>query len=115
MKTLNRIISLMILFSLFGCNPPKESSKPDYLSEEYQFEKDCIGIFSFARDLTEQSDPDLFQSLTKAQNDFYLKRPSGYFPYKHIETSKFLHKQRMEEEGESYLKGKLESCGFSEA
>ena len=95
-------------------NPRPPSSRPDYGSDEYQYEKDCIGILSYARDLYERKDPDLFRSLTDTQNEFFLKRPSGYFPSKHIETSKFLHKQRMGERGNTYLVKTLESCGFAE-
>lgn len=86
----------------------------EYESTEYQYEKNCIGIFSHARDIAAQSDRKRFVALTNAQNAFYLKRPQGYFPTAHIQASKFLHKQRIGEKGQSYLLKTLESCGFVE-
>jgi hypothetical protein len=81
---------------------------------EYKYEKECIGTLSYARDYTFDSDKqEAYRSLTSLQNDFYLKRPWGYFPSMHITAWKLMVKMRTEEKGISYLNSTLRECGWT--
>ena len=109
---LHRILSVLVLV---GCvwSAPSVAYHDKNFSEEYQFEKDCVALLSLARDLTfnAEGNTEKYKVLTNAQNKLYLKHPSGHFSPKHIDAAKFLHKQRLNEKGQSYLQKGLRECG----
>ena len=83
------------------------------LTPQYSKEKRCIAALSLARDFAETNgDRIRFKKLTEFQNKIYLKHPSGHFRTKHVKVDKILHKQRLKEKGQSYLKNELEKCGW---
>lgn len=82
---------------------------------QYQKEKNCIAAFSLARDIASNAgETKRLKELTAAQNEIYLSRPSGYFKPKHIDTMKFLYKQRIQKNGLSALTTELNNCGWKE-
>jgi hypothetical protein len=85
-------------------------------SPEYKYEKDCIGTLSYARDYAfDSGQQNAYKLLTSLQNDFYLKRPQGYFPSMHITAWKILVKNRTKERGMNYLNSSLKKCGWTGA
>jgi len=109
-----RILSVLVLI---GCvwSKPSIAYHDKKFSEEYQFEKNCVALLSLARDLTfdAEGNTEKYKVLSNVQNKFYLKHPSGHFSLKHIDAAKFLHKQRLNEKGESYLQKGLRECGIN--
>lgn len=99
---LHRISSVLVLI---GCvwSAPCIAYHDKNFSEEYQFEKDCVALLSLARDLTfnAEGNSDKYKALTNTQNNLYVKHPSGHFSPEHIDVAKFLHKQRLNEQGQS--------------
>ena len=90
------------------------SADHHFESVEYQYEKNCVGTLSFARDYTfDSGQKNAFRSLTSFQNEFYLKRPNGYFPSTHITAWNLMVKMRTKERGISYLRNTLKECGWT--
>ena len=86
-----------------------------FADDQYQKEKNCVSAYSLARDIARgEGDIERLKALTAAQNKFYLARPSGYFKPKHIDTMKFLYKQRIQKNGVSVLNSELATCGWKD-
>ena len=124
-KSLIVIIVIVTSIWLMNRTPTKENLANDDKNQitknqkekgpEYQKEKDCVAAYSLARDIAELSrDTTRLRELTDAQNKLYLKYPSGYFAADHVDTAKFLHKQRLNERGAIYLSQELKKCGWDE-
>ena len=84
-----------------------------WADDQYRKEKNCVAAYSLARDIADDSgDIERLRALTEAQNEIYLARPSGYFKRKHIDTMKFLYKQRIQNDGLATLDAELVKCGW---
>jgi hypothetical protein len=103
--------SIKLVLAVFAiCN-----STMGFADDQYQKEKNCVAAYSLARDFARNAgDIERLKALTAAQNKIYLARPSGYFKPKHIDTMKFLYKQRIQKNGASVLNSELANCGWKE-
>ena len=82
-------------------------------SLSWGYDKDelmCISAYSLGRDAYEaKGDNKSFKILTDYQNELFLKYDSGHFPTAHIDSHKFLIKQRWTEES-NYLPNLISEC-----
>ena len=102
------IKAVLAVFAICNCTM-------GFADDQYQKEKNCVAAYSLARDFARNAgDIERLKALTAAQNKIYLARPSGYFKPKHIDTMKFLYKQRIQENGLSALTTELNNCGWKE-
>ena len=123
---MKRLISLTVItlvaISLISCldqdeiPPAPDVGIDDSIAvQNLQLDVDanCIAAYSSARDDARRSNnSELLISLTKKQDEIYLKYPSGVFKSDHITTLASAHTAKTKQLGSNYLHGVLASCGW---